>query len=209
MKSLLILSIILFLTACNERQSGPEVPLNTLLENTVDIPLNETSDTKDTSSKNDSNDEIILPVLPIVSEEHSSDDLIDYTQENLKFTGGIISDGLDIKMIRSSQNETRTRLVFDSYKSGREASQSGNYTFTYNPKKQQIIAVVNGYRKFSALTSPKAPLFPSNGIVQSIKMETYRDDSGFKFSINLNSSASVNIFELSNPARIIVDITPN
>ena len=35
------------------------------------------------------------------------------------------------------------------------------------------------------------------------------DDSGFKFSINLHKSASVNVFELKSPARIVVDIIPN
>ena len=129
--------------------------------------------------------------------------------EKQTFRGGKRSDGLDMKRIRTSHDETHTRLVFDTYASNAKAMQSGSYTFTYNPSNKQISAVVNGYRKFSALSFNKAPTFPSTSIVKNINMEKYLDDSGFKFNINLNKVASVNVFELKSPARIVVDIIPN
>ena len=150
-----------------------------------------------------------LPVIPepILIEETRP--VPSSLTNKLTFKGGVITDGLDMKTIRSSQNNARTRLVFDSYTSNGTATQSGNYTFTYNPSKKQITAVLNGYRKFSAMTAQRTRTFPSNSTLKNIKMERYMDDSGFKFSINLNKSVSVNIFELKSPARIVVDVTPN
>ena len=226
---LLSVAVLLSLTACHERR-GPEPETSKLTEQLFTSSPNDTAhDTvnktvpmkeKSTTERVITNDEAIvedipileddLPVLPmpVITEERTSEPTITHTLKQT-FTGGKRSDGLDIKTIRSSQNEARTRLVFDTYASATKATQSGNYTFSYNPSKKQIIAVINGYRKFSALLPKKIRTFPSNSIIKNIKMEDYKDDSGFKFSINLNTSAAVNVFELKSPARIVVDITPN
>ena len=185
-KTLLALFIVLSLTACHERK-GPEPetskfteqlftssPTNTLTE---EVPLKEKGTVENIKTKTDEKENLIqeipilednLPVLvtPIVIET-----------EKQTFRGGKRSDGLNMKSIRSSHNKTHTRLVFDTYASNAKATQSGSYIFTYDPLKKQISAVVNGYRKFSALS--------------------------------FNKAASVNVFELKYPARIVVDITAN
>lgn len=150
-----------------------------------------------------------LPVIPepILIEENKP--IASSLSIKQTFSGGVRSDGLDIKTIRSSQNDTRTRLVFDSYTSNGKAKRSGEYTFTYNPSKKKINAVVNGYRKFSAILPQKIRTFPSNSILNNIKIKNHIDNTEFEFSINLTKSASVNIFELKSPARIVVDIIPN
>jgi len=232
-KTLLPLFIILSLTACHERQ-GPEPKTSKFTEQlftsspkthvTDELPMKEKGRVtnvvkEEVVSVVQSNDEIVedIPILeddlpalptPVMVEERTETPTVVQTSKQT-FRGGKISDGLDIKTIRSSESATRSRLVFDIYKSNIKATQAGNYIFTYNPLKKQITAVVNGYRKFSALTPNKTRSFPSNKIINNIKMDKYMDDSGFKFNINLNTSASVNVFELKSPARIVVDITPN
>jgi len=227
-KTLLPLFIILSLTACHERR-GPEPETSKFTEqvfssaqndNTIEeMPMQEKGTVKKVMVEKKTTETVVedipileddLPVLPtpVMLEERTTIPTIVQTSKQT-FNGGKRSDGLDIKTIRSSQNETRTRLVFDSYVSNDKATQSGNYTFTYNPSTKQISAVINGYRKLSALSLNKARTFPSNNIIKNIKMEKYMDDSGFKFNINLNKAASVNVFELKSPARIVVDITPN
>ena len=217
-KTLLALFIVLSLTACHERK-GPEPKTSKFTEQlftsisthtlTEEVPLKEKGTVVSNKTKSDEKESLIkeipilednLPVLvtPIVIET-----------EKQTFRGGTRSDGLNMKTIRYSHNKTHTRLVFDSYASNEEATQSGNYIFTYNPSNKQISAVVNGYRKFSALSFNKTRTFASNSIIKNIKMEKYLDDSGFKFNINLNKAASVNVFELKSPARIVVDIIPN
>ena len=209
-KTLLSLFIVLSLTACHERK-GPEPKTSkeqlftTSATNTITevVSLKEKGTVENIKTKTDEKESLVkdipilednLPVLitPVVMET-----------EKQTFRGGKRSDGLDIKVIRTSHDETHTRLVFDTYASNAKATQSGSYIFTYDPSNKQISAVVNGYRKFSART------FRSTSIVKNISMEKYLDDSGFKFSINLNKAASVNVFELKSPARIVVDIIPN
>jgi len=217
-KTLLALFIVLSLTACHERK-GPEPKTSNFTEElftttpthtvTEEVPLKEKGTIESSKTEIDEKENLIqeipilednLPVLvtPIVIET-----------EKQTFRGGKRSDGLNMKSIRSSHDKTHTRLVFDTYSSNAKATESGNYIFTYNPSNRQISAVVNGYRKFSALSFNKARTFPSNSIIKNIKMEKYLDDSGFKFNINLNKAASVNVFELKSPARIVVDIIPN
>ena len=217
-KTLLALFIVLSLTACHERK-GPEPKISKFTEQlfttssthtiTEEVPLKEKgtieSDKTETVEKENLMKDIPilednLPVLvtPIVIET-----------EKQTFRGGKRSDGLDMKSIRSSHDNTHTRLVFDTYASNAKATQSGNYIFTYDPTNRQISAVINGYRKISAFSFNKVRMFPSNSIIKNIKMEKYLDDSGFKFSINLNKTASVNVFELKSPARIVVDIITN
>ena len=227
-KTLLPLFIVLSLTACHERR-GPEPETSKFTEqvfsssqndNTIEqIPMEEKGTVEKVIVEKKMNESIVedmpileddLPVLPtpVMMKERAITPTVTQTPKKT-FKGGKINDGLDIKTIRSSQNEIRTRLVFDTYTANAKAAQSGSYTFTYNPKNKQITAVINGYRKFSALSFNKARTFPANSIIKNIKREKYMDDSGFKFSINLHKSASVNVFELKSPARIVVDITPN
>lgn len=227
-KTLLALFTILALTACHERQ-GPEPTTSKFTEQVFissvsdtthkDVPMKEKGISETVVTKRESSEALVedipileddLPVLPtpVMAEERTSAPKALQTSTQT-FRGGKRSDGLDIKTIRSSQNAIRTRLVFDSYNSQGKATQSGHYTFVYNPSKKKIVATVNGYRNFSAMGSNKTRTFPSNSIIKNIQMEKYLDDSGFKFSINLHKASSVNVFELKSPARIVVDITPN
>ena len=216
-KTLLALFTVLALTACHERR-GPEPTTSKFTEEIFTGTSKQTKEEAVTPQVVD-NTEIMqdipileddLPVLPtpVMAEERTSTPKALQTSTQT-FRGGKRSDGLDIKTIRSSQDTVRTRLVFDSYTATGKATQSGNYTFVYNPTKKQILATVNGYRKFSAMGSNKTRTFPANSIVKNIQMQKYLDDSGFKFSINLHKASSVNVFELKSPARIVVDITAN
>lgn len=116
------------------------------------------------------------------------------------FEGGYLSDGLDISKIRQSQHGNMLRLVFDS--KGDTTGKVGSYSFIYHPDKYLITAVIGGYRAFSATL----PQFSQNSVVEKMYMDEYLDDSGYKFHIKLREDAKVKVFNLENPARIVVDI---
>ena len=138
-----------------------------------------------------------------------------HTAKSQTFTGGTGTDGLDMGTIRLGLNEAKTRLVFDSYKwdmnlktPTKKVKSSGHYDFKHDAKSRRITAVVSGYRGFSALNATKPRFFNNSDMVEKIYLETYLDDSGYKFTIQLQQNAQVNVFELKEPARIIVDISP-
>jgi len=121
-----------------------------------------------------------------------------------------IENGLDIGTIRISETKNHTRLVFDSYKwndttehLGDKVNKVGSYTFDYDPDKLLITVVLHGYRAFSA----ELPKFSSKSIVDKIYLDKYLDDNGYKFYIKLRYDSKVKLFDLKNPARIVVDIS--
>ena len=148
-----------------------------------------------------------------IDDNSSSEYKFEYKEEAFKpqvFEGGYLSDGLDIAKIRQSQDGDVLRLVFDTYKVstksgtlGVPSKRVGSYSFVYYPEKYLITAIVGGYRAFSA----SLPKFSSSSIVEKIYMDKYLDDSGYKFHIKLRDDAKVKVFDLQNPARIVVDIS--
>ncbi len=211
-RTILPIFLLLALTACEER--------NTLSVPTPKpLPADEivTEQPKTTESINT----VKTPAVktPKVTKEAKKPVVVQtYTQSKSKqeiFSGGIMTDGLDIGTIRLGKEGATTRLVLDSYKWNINAKipsvrayETGYYTFTYDPKTRHIIGIVDGYRGFSALHGAKERTFGSNNIVKKLSMKPYADDSGFKFIIELKQNAKVNVFDLKSPGRIIVDITP-
>lgn len=228
-KQILPLLLILGFTACNERQpevhhaSSPvveeeilhiETPKTVKKEESV-IPTPKSKDTYIHTPIPILDDEVVTTKTKMFTERVLPTP-IHSTTKNQIFTGGTVTDGLDMGTIRLGLNNDTTRLVFDSYEWNTHAKtphikamNSGHYDFKYDAKNRRITAVVSGYRGFSALNATKPRFFKTSNMVEKIYLETYLDDSGYKFTIQLQQNAQVNIFELKEPARIIVDMTPN
>jgi len=135
---------------------------------------------------------------------------LEFESFDKNFSGGIDSDNLDIGAIRVSQNQGSTRLVFDIYKwnqtneyLGKKVNAVGSYNFSYSTPKALITATLEGYRAFSA----ELPKFNKDSLIEEIYIDEYLNDSGLRFNIKLKYDAKVNVFNLKNPARIVVDIT--
>ena len=145
------------------------------------------------------------------------DTLIDthIMQTKKSFAGGGILDGLDMATIRIGKSSDYTSIIFDSYQyeeSGdlpsQKASSSGNYLFTYEPKKKRIVGLIDGYKAFSALLNDQHELFSDNTIVENIYVVEHLGNDGIKFIIKLRKNVRVNIFSVKNPGRIIVNLFP-
>ena len=131
------------------------------------------------------------------------------------FSGGGIISNLDIATIRIGKSSDYTSIIFDSYVyegkkniPNTKAHSSGTYLFTYEPSKKRIIGLIDGYKAFSALLSDQHALFSDNAIVENIYILKYLGNDGIKFVIKLRKNVRVNIFDVKNPGRIIVNLFP-
>jgi len=137
------------------------------------------------------------------------------SQPRESFSGGGIISGLDMATIRIGKSSDYTSIIFDSYKyeggkdiPTKKASNSGTYLFTYEPSKKRIIGLIDGYKAFSALLSDQRDLFKDNTIVENIYVLKQLGNDGIKFIIKLRKNVRVNIFDVKNPGRIIVNLFP-
>lgn len=119
------------------------------------------------------------------------------------FSSATVGDGLDVRKIREGKHDSGyIRLVFDVYNATGAAEIVGRYDAKYNNAKKDITVILHGYQKFSA----PLPSFPHDSLIEQIYFEQYPASGGFKFHIKLRENASVKIFNLKNPARIVFDI---
>jgi hypothetical protein len=159
------------------------------------------SGTVNKSSHNEMvDDEDVFDMEPLQKMNVSTSDL-------QQFRGGNSTHGLDVESIRVGRHDNFTRLVFDiTRKSNPDdaVEKVGDYVFSYVPKNDKITAVINGYDGFSA----KFPTFSSKSIIEKIYFEEYPNQSAYKFHIQLRKNAIVKVFDMENPAKLVVDIAP-
>jgi len=132
-----------------------------------------------------------------------------------RFFGGTSTTNLDMGMIRIGKSNVYTSIILDSYKwNGYNALPienspvSGNYLFTYEPKENRIVGIINGYNAFSALVEDQNDLFKESDMVKNIYIDRYIGKDGIKFIIELEQKAKVSVIDVQNPGRIIINLYP-
>ncbi|RUM68105.1 MAG: hypothetical protein DSZ08_08645, partial [Sulfurovum sp.] len=132
-----------------------------------------------------------------------------------RFFGGTSTTNLDMGMIRIGKSNVYTSIILDSYKwNGYNALPienspvSGNYLFTYEPKENRIVGIINGYNAFSALVEDQSDLFKESDMVKNIYIDRYIGKDGIKFIIELEQKAKVSVIDVQNPGRIIINLYP-
>jgi len=199
-KMVLFLGVVFIFVACETgtkyKKDATTESINRSNESTSIVDL---LDGEDESMIEDGFDEDLHPIV--------------YEEENLyssqQFSGGTMSDGLNVKNIRKGSHRNYERLVFDvatwsAYGSMEEkrVDSVGSYSASYNPAKKLISVVIHGYRSFTA----PLPSFSRESMIEKIYFEKYQDDSGYKFHIKLKKSTEVKVFDLKSPARMVFDI---
>jgi len=129
------------------------------------------------------------------------------------FSGGSVSDGLNLSSIRIGKHEGFTRIVFDvkywegygAPKAGTSSDTVGHYTFTID-ENHSILAEFSGFRS----SSTKKMIKLEDSIIKTIEVlqgKAYGDDSSIFYCISLRRTARLKVFHLYNPARIVLDIS--
>lgn len=128
-------------------------------------------------------------------------------------TGGIITDGLDVKKVRWASRDGFERLVFDVYKwggyDGGESTERvdvpGYFEISGTGNSNTLDIKLEGYRAFSA----KMPDFKESKLIKSLEVnrdEKFASDSGFFLELDLMEPPVFKAYELRDPARIVIDL---
>jgi hypothetical protein len=201
-KNILLIILVAFFVGCETgipyeqnttKQKAPNHrPLNDSIErDSINILLDDNEVIGDSLYEDEDR------VLTDVREEES-----EIEKDINSYSSGVITDGLDVRKIREGKHKGYIRLVFDVYDDTKAAKTVGRYDAKHSNSKKDISVILHGYRKFSALL----PSFPHYSIIEQIHFDQYPENSGFKFHIKLRENATVKIFDLKNPARIVFDI---
>lgn len=121
------------------------------------------------------------------------------------FSGGAITDGQDIYSVRYGLHETFERLVFDIYGwTGSEPTETvdqiGVYEATVSSDGKVLTIMIEGARGAFASRNPVE--FPN---IDSIEYFYPGSDSAVGIRITLANTGAFKVFELKEPARLIVD----
>lgn len=154
----------------------------------------------------------LMLLMPIVSESEIREASIDKKDVYISsgtVQGGEITDGMDIRDIRWSKHITFERIVLHIYKSedgkkGLPAPVPCHFEIEYEQRPFRLVFTLSGVRRFSA-TFPK---LTGSNLINDIHKIIYPDNSVAKFAVELKEPIEYEVFELHNPAMIVVDIRP-
>lgn len=149
----------------------------------------------------------ILSTVQDISEPIVSEKGVHKSKKIPTFTEGTSS--LDIANIRISNSPERTRVVFDTYTAGSKASVSGLYSYHYDASKKSITLTLKDYKSISALGSSKTRTYPAANLVKNIYLQNTTQANTIKCVIALRDDASVHVFDIKEPGRIVIDISPH
>ena len=130
--------------------------------------------------------------------------------QTLHFQGGTKAADLDLGEIRFGQEGDTERLVLDSYRhtlsSGAKAKASGIYQISYIPYEHRMVGKITGYHHFSALLSKGFKKFAESNYIEKIKLLAHSAPDTYTFEILFKKEVTPTIFDLQNPARIVIDL---
>jgi hypothetical protein len=142
-----------------------------------------------------------------------------YVAENRKtqtyIKDGLISGGdsaiqdVVIKDIRRAKNPLFERIVIDL-----EGNQNGEpaaiprppyYQIAVTPDEHRMLVTIWGHPKLAFDAKKVSSLFKSSATVSAIEMLPKIEPDSWTFALQIKPGESVEVFELSDPVRIIVD----
>ena len=123
-------------------------------------------------------------------------------------TGGEITDGRNIYSIRWGKHSTFERIVFDIHEGvyGEDYGPTDvpcHFEIRYEPSRLKFEVEFNGARDASATI----PELTRSRLIRYIDSKNLQDDSAIGYIIKLKRAVKFEVFELHNPARVVIDVT--
>ncbi len=122
-------------------------------------------------------------------------------------TGGEITDGKDIYRIRWGKHSTFERIVFDIHYGDSEEDYGPvdvpcYFEIRYVPSRLKFEVDFSGAREASATI----PILARSRLISYIDFRNLYGDSSVGYVIKLKRPVKFEVFELHNPARVVIDI---
>jgi hypothetical protein len=133
-----------------------------------------------------------------------------YIKDGLFVGGDRAIDDVVVRDIRRASNGQYERVVIDL-----QGTQGGDsaaiprppyYHVAVNPDEKRLVFTLWGHPKLAFDSKKVVAGFKQSGIVSHVELLPRVDDDSWTFVIGLKSDKPVEVFELTNPVRVIVDI---
>lgn len=119
-------------------------------------------------------------------------------------------DSVILKDIRRAPNKGFERWVIDleGFQNGESVAipRPPYYQVAVNPEEKRLIFTIYGNPRFNFNSKKVQAAFKKSPLVSSLELFPKLEEQSWTFSVNLKKGVPVEVFELSNPVRIIVDL---
>ncbi len=133
-----------------------------------------------------------------------------YIKEGLIVGGDRAINDVIVKDIRRAKNEGFERIVIDleGTKNGEPAAvqRPPYYQFAVTPDERRLVVTFWGNPKLNFNAKKVLAEFKRSPVIQSVTLLPKLESQSWTFVFELKSDTPVEVFELSNPVRVIVDI---
>lgn len=133
-----------------------------------------------------------------------------YIKDGLITGGDQTVNDFTIKDIRHAKNSEYERLVID-IEAGpaletAPVARAPYYQIAVTPDEKRLVVTLYGKPKLNFEAKKVVESFKRSSVVQQINLLPLLDEESWTFSFEMKSGHPVEVFELSNPIRIILDI---
>ena len=120
--------------------------------------------------------------------------------------GELTADGIDLFSISFAKHDTFERLVFDLHqwnmKGNPPAARPSFFLVAYEQYPYRLVFEIEGIRMVNATF----PNFAGSNYINNLHVAGSLGDSGVKYALTLKKPIEFEIYELHQPARIVIDI---
>lgn len=136
-----------------------------------------------------------------------------YIRDGLITGGDQAMNGFVIRDIRRAANQGFERIVIDM-----ESGRSGEapaidrppyYQVSVTPDEKRLVFTLYGKPRLAFDSKKIVAAFKRSAVVDKVLLYPTFDDTFWTFALELKAGRGVEVFELSNPTRVILDIRNN
>ena len=127
------------------------------------------------------------------------------TLESPSLSKNITTGEISLKEIRwAMRDDSVERLVFDIYDGEEKVSKPDNYKVIDEARDQKFDIRLEDYKSVETVL----PDLEKSKIIEEINISEDTENNAVNIEIKLNNSPEYKVFEVENPGRLVIDLTP-